>query len=163
MKKIVFASVAALALSACANSSLMVEQPYRGDYRTASATVMPDANTVEVDADNTEYTTRKMEEAFFGGDSPLFTEGDGITVTYRYLTFDEGSQALRYLMGGLAGGSKVLLEVDFTGPDGTLLSKVRGEASVSGGFMGGSNKSGIDKAIDKIAEYASATFGTNND
>lgn len=163
MKKMFFATAAALALSACANGSLMVEQPYRGDYRTGFASIAADSNSVEVDDDNIVYTQEKMEEAFFGGDNPLFAEGDGISVVYRYLTFDEGSQALRYLMGGIAGGSTVVLEVDFVGPDGTVLSTVRGEGRVSGGFFGGSNKSGIDHAIDEVADYAAATFGTEAD
>lgn len=159
MKKIVFASVAALALSACANSSLMVEQPYSGSYRTASAMISADSSTVAVDEKNAEYTQRKMEEAFFGGDTPLFREGDGMSVVYRYLTFDEGSRLARYALGPIAGGSKVLLEVDFVGPDGTVMSTVRGEGTVAGGFFGGSNKTGIDKAINKVAEYASENFG----
>lgn len=163
MNKLIFASAAALALSACANSSLMVEQPYRGDYRTAYASIMPDESTVAVDEDNTAYTQQKMEEAFFQGDNPLFSEGDGMSVVYRYLTFNEGSQGLRYLTGGIAGGSTVILEVDFLGPDGAVMSTVRGEGRVSGGFFGGSNKSGIDKAINEIAEYASVNFGTQAD
>lgn len=67
-------------------------------------------------------------------------------------------QAARYFLGPIAGGSKILLETDFIGPDGTLLAQVRGEGTVSGGFFGGSNKSGIDQAVDKIAEFAAANF-----
>lgn len=159
MNKMIFAGAAALALSACANGSLMVEQPYRGDYRTSYATIVADDNNTAVDEDNTEYTERKLAEAFFEGDDAVFQPGDGITVVYRYLTFDEGSQALRYMMGPIAGGSTVVLEVDFMGPNGDMLSRVRAEGRVSGGFFGGSNKSGIDKAIDEIADYAAATFG----
>lgn len=52
----------------------------------------------------------------------------------------------------------MLLETDFIGPDGTLLAQVRGEGTVSGGLFGGSNKSGIDQAVEKIAEFAAANF-----
>ena len=81
-----------------------------------------------------------------------------MTINYRYIAFDEGSQATRYSLGPIAGGSKVLLEVDFVGPDGETMSTVRGEGSVSGGFFGGSNKNDIQKAIKKIADYAAANF-----
>ena len=158
--KMVLASAAALALSACANSSLLVENPYSGDYRSSTAMVEYDNSTVTVDDDNISYTQEKMTDAFFGGDEPLFAEGQGLTVRYRYLSFDEGSQALRYLAGPIAGGSKVVLEVDFVGPGDEVLSTVRGEGTVSGGFFGGSNKSGIDKAIDEVAEYAAERFGS---
>lgn len=158
MKKILLASAFALTLSACANSALIVEKPNTGSYRTSSALVQYGESNVAVDAENVAYTQKQMEEAFFGGDNPLFDKGDGITVTYRYIAFDEGSQVARYLVGPIAGGSKVLLEVDFSSPQGEVLATVRGEGSVSGGFFGGSNKSGIKKAIKKIADFAAAEF-----
>jgi len=158
MKKILLSCAAALTLSACANSALIVEDPNTTSYRTDSATIVYDESRVAVDADNVSYTQNKMEEAFFGGDTPLFQKGDGITVRYRYVAFDEGSRLGRYMLGGITGGSKVLLEVDFVNPEGEVLSTVRGEGTVSGGFMGGSNKSGIDKAVDEVADYAAAEY-----
>lgn len=158
MKKILMASALAFAMTGCASSALMVEQPKSGTFRTSQATILYDKSNVPVDDDNITYTQERMEKAFFGGETPLFAKGAGITVRYRYIGFDEGSQAARYFLGPIAGGSKILLETDFIGPDGTLLAQVRGEGSVSGGFFGGSNKSGIDQAVEKIAEFAAANF-----
>ncbi len=149
---------AALTLGACANSSLMVEQPYAGDQRFAMAQIVQADSTVDVDEDNSSYTARKLEEALFGGDTPLFTRGEGVDVRWRYVTFNEGSRAGRYLTGGLAGGSKIVLEVEFVDQSGTVLSTVRGEGSVSGGIGGGSNKTGIDKAVEKVVDYAGEKF-----
>lgn len=158
MKRVVFAAVAALSLSACASSVLTVEQPYAGQARYQQAQLVYDDSSVSVDADNLEYTREHMKEAFFGGESPIFTEGDGMTVRWRYVGFNEGSRVGRYLMPGIAGGSKIVLEADFVDANGAVMSTVRGEASVGGGFAGGSNKTGIDKAVKEIAEYASAKF-----
>lgn len=158
MKSIVFAAFITASLSACANSALTVEQPSTVAYKTQSAMVVAGDSTVGVDVENAAYTQRKMEDAFFGGDTPLFQRGDGITVRYRYMAFEEGSQVGRYLTAGIAGGSKVVLEVQFIRPDGTVLSVVRSEGTVAGGFFGGSNKTGIDKAVKKAADYAVATF-----
>lgn len=159
MKKFVLASILALSAAACANNSLMVEAPNASSYRTQFATISAADSTVPVDADNQAYTLRKLQDAFFGGDTPLFKEGEGITARYRYVTFDEGSQVGRYFGGGLlGGGSKVVLEVTFLNPAGEELSTVRSEAAVNGGFFGGSNKSGIDAAVKNIAEYAAAEF-----
>ena len=151
---------AALTLGGCANSSLLVEQPYAGDQRFAAASVSMADSTVDVDEDNTQYTERKLQEALFGGASPIFARGDGLDLRWRYVSFNEGSRAGRYLTAGLAGGSKIVLEVEFVDASGTVLSTVRGEASVSGGLGGGSNKTGIDKAIAKIAEYAADRFAS---
>ncbi|USA40245.1 hypothetical protein NCF86_03565 [Pelagerythrobacter marinus] len=159
MKRIIVPIASALLLSACANSALTVETPDRSNYRSATAQVERDREmVVPVDAENLTYTQKKLEEELFGGDTPLFEQGDGLTVRYRYVGFNEGSRVGRYLTAGLTGGSKVVLEVDFVGPDGTVLSTVRGEGSVSGGMFGGSNKSGIDKAVKRVAEYAAMHY-----
>ena len=158
MIKIAFASAAALALSACASSVLTVEQPYQGNARYQTAMLEFDDSSVPVDADNQEYTARKMGEALFGGESPIFTQGDGLTVRYRYVGLNEGSRVGRYLLPGIAGGSKIVLEADFVAPDGATMATARGEGEVGGGFAGGSNKTGIDKAVEEIADYAARTF-----
>lgn len=159
MKRIFLASVLALSAAACANNSLMVERPNASDFRTQYATLEAAESTVPIDDENEAYTRRKLDEAFFGGGSPLFKEGDGVVARYRYITFDEGSQAARYLGGGLfGGGSQVVLEVRFLDSAGEELSVVRSEASVNAGLFGGSNKSGIDAAVKNIADYAAAEF-----
>jgi len=159
MKKMIVCAALALSLSACANSALTIESADRSDYRSITAMVERDREmVVPVDAENLTYTQKQLEEALFAGDAPLFKRGDGLTVRYRYVGFNEGSRVGRYLTAGLTGGSKVVLEVDFVGPDGTVLSTVRGEGSVSGGMFGGSNKSGIDKAVDRVAEYAAMHY-----
>lgn len=158
MSKVVFAALAALSLSACASSMLSVEQPYNGTQRFDTANVVYDDSSVSVDANNLEYTAKKMEEAFYAGDSPIFTRGSGLTVKWRYVGFNEGSRLGRYVLPGIAGGSKILLEADFVDGNGAILSTVRGEAEVGGGFAGGSNKTGIDKAVKEIATYAAAKF-----
>ncbi|MCK0127537.1 hypothetical protein [Erythrobacter sp. F6033] len=159
MKKAIFASCLAISVTACANNSLMVETPNASEFRTQYAKIEGGKSTVSVDAENEAYTLRKLNDAFFGGSTPLFNEGEGIIVRHRYVTFDEGSQVGRYLGGGLfGGGSKVVLEVTFSNQAGEELSVVRSEASVNGGFFGGSNKSGIDAAVKNIAEYAAAEF-----
>lgn len=158
MQKLMVAAALAFSVTGCASSALMVEKPNSSSFRTNQATVSYDKSNVSVDDDNITYTQERMEKEFFGGAAPIFARGDGITVKYRYIGFDEGSQAARYFLGPIAGGSKILLEADFIGPDGGLLAQVRGEGSVSGGFIGGSNKTGIDQAVEKIAEFAAANF-----
>ena len=159
MKNTIIAIAAMLTLSACANSALTVENANRSDYRSETAVVERDRDMpISVDAENLTYTQRQLEEALFAGDAPVFAKGDGLTIRYRYVGFNEGSRVGRYLTGGLSGGSKVVLEVDFVDPNGAVLSTVRGEGTVSGGMFGGSNKSGIDKAVKRVAEYAAMHF-----
>lgn len=158
MKKFLFAAFAALSLSACASSVLVVEQPYAGQERFTTANVEFDNGGVPIDNDNRAYTQEKLEEELFRGESPIFAMGEGLTVKWRYVGFNEGSRLGRYLTGGIGGGSKVVLEVDFVSPTGEVLATVRGEGSVGGGLFGGSNKTGIDKAARHVADYAASNL-----
>ena len=158
MKNHVFAIVASIALSACASSVLTVEKPYSGAERYSSAELKYDQSSVPVDENNLSYTQRKLDQALFGGKSPIFKRGQGLTVRYRYVGFNEGSRVGRYLLPGIAGGSKIVLEADFVNSEGAVLATVRGEGAVAGGFFGGSNKSGVDKAVSEIADYAARNF-----
>ena len=152
---------AAFSLGGCANSVLTVEQPYVGNQQYAYAEIQAADSSVEIDDDNRDYTARKLNEAIFGGAKPIFVEGSGLTLRWRYVGFNEGSRFGRYMTAGIAGASKVVLEVEFVDQSGEVVSTVRGEGSVSGGIGGGSNKSGIDKAVQKIAEYAESKFSAS--
>ena len=158
MIRIVLAAFAALSLSACASSVLVVEQPYAGQEKFTAATVEFDNGGVPIDNDNRAYTQEKLEQELFMGDSPIFAKGDGLAVKWRYVGFNEGSRLGRYLTGGIGGGSKVVLEVDFIDQSGEILATVRGEGSVGGGLFGGSNKTGIDKAARHVADYAASNL-----
>jgi len=160
MQKVVLTAlvIASLGLGGCASSVLTVEKPHVGSERFSSAELVYDQSSVPVDQNNLDYTKEKMEAALFAGDSPIFTRGSGLTIRYRYVGFNEGSRVGRYLLPGIAGGATVILETDFVARDGTVLATVRGEGEVGGGFAGGSNKSGIDQAIEEIAAYAAREF-----
>lgn len=158
MKRFFLTAFAAVALSGCASSVLTVEQPYRGSERYSTAALEYDESSVPVDADNLSYTKAALQEKLFGGDSPIFTQGEGLKIRYRYVGFNEGSRVGRYLTAGIGGGSKIVLETDFVDQSGKVLATVRGEGSVSGGFFGGSNKTGIDKAVNEVADYAAREF-----
>jgi hypothetical protein len=52
----------------------------------------------------------------------------------------------------------MVVEAQFLDQAGTVLSRVRAEGELSGGFFGGSRRSAIDKAVKEISEYAIAAF-----
>lgn len=157
MKKFVAIS-AALSLSACASSALMVEKPAVGVQRVATATLQYEAPTVSVEETTQQHLQRKMAEALTTGDKAVFSPGPDMTIRYRFVGHNEGSRLGRYLTAGLAGGSKTYIVADFLNPAGETIGQVRAEGSVGGGIAGGSAKSGVDGAVKKIAEYAQANF-----
>lgn len=158
MNRIAFAAIAALSFSACTSSMLTVEQPYTGSQRFSTATVVQAPSSVTIDPDDLGYTHRRLETALFSDQSPIFDSGQQLAIRWRYVGFDEGSRVGRWLAPGVAGGSKIVLEAEFVDQDGRILSTVRSQAEVGAGLIGGTGKSGIDKAVEEIADYAAANF-----
>lgn len=152
------AIVAAASVSGCASNHLIVDeavtapvhaQTVKLDYQPTGAAVTEDAAA---------YLQRKMQEAFFGNDGG-FTQGNDLTVRYRFVGFDRGSRLGRYLLGGLAGGeAEMTIQAEFVAPDGAVLGKVQAQSRVHGGFFGGSSNSAIDGAVKEIRDYALAHF-----
>lgn len=144
-------------LAACASGALMVEKaPTK--YQASSATLVYEPAMVEVEENTQAYLQRKMDEVFFTGTDAVFKQGTDMTVRYQIVGHNEGSRIGRYLTGGLAGGSKSYIMATFYDSTAQQIGQVRAEGSVGGGLAGGSAKSGIDKAVKEIAEYAAKTF-----
>jgi len=148
----------AMPLAACASSHLTVEQPYRGNLTANAVNLVYGDSTVDVSEDAVAYLRNRMEQAFYTSEAP-FARGNDVTVRYRFLTYDRGSRAARYFLGGLAGGeAKMLVEAEFLSPAGERLALVRAEGEVGAGAFGGSHNSAIDQAVQEIREYADTAF-----
>ena len=152
------AAAAALMLSACSSSALMVEKPAVGVTRVTTATLQYEEPTIAVEEGTQQHLQRKMAEALTTGEKAVFQPGPDLLIKYRFVGHDEGSRVGRYLTAGLVGGSKTYIVADFYNPAGEMIGQVRAEGSVGVGIAGGSAKSGVDGAVKKIASYAQATF-----
>lgn len=150
----------ALPLAACASSNLTVEQPMRAaPMRVTTVTLQQDQSNVTVTDDAKTYLDTRMRDAFYDGETPAFRQGNDLTVRYRFVSFERGSRALRYLVPFIAGGSTMIVEAEFIDPQGNVLSRVRGQGQVNGGIAGGSHNSAIESAVGQIRDYAVQTFG----
>ena len=159
MRKIILAAVAATMLSACAsNSNIVVMENSRVAYSAQNVELIYDNATVDVEEGKLEKLDEYMRAAFV---ERGFTPGeDGLTVKYGFVGYDEGSQAMRYLVGGLAGGAKMVIVAEYFDAEGNSLAKIQSEGTVSGGFFGGDSDSAINGAAKKIAGYAKDNFAT---
>ena len=162
MKKIF--AVAALAaasvnLSACASSNNIVLAANSTNYKSPNVSLVYDNATVKVEDGKIALLNKYLEEALFDG-SPVFAKGEGLTIKYGFIGYNEGSQALRYLAGPIAGGAKMVIVAEFVDPSGKSLAKIQSEGTVSGGFFGGDSDSAIKGAAKKIAKFAEDNFAT---
>ena len=136
----------------------MVLQRNTTSYTASNVTLEYGAGTIDVEADSVTELQAYMREEFYEN-NPVFAEGSGLTVKYGFVTFDEGSQLGRYMLGGLAGGeAKMVIRAEFFDAAGNSLSAINAEGTISGGFFGGDAGSGLRGAAKEIAAYAAANF-----
>jgi hypothetical protein len=164
VKKIVSAAALAAAsfcLSACASSNNIVLAPNSTHYTSSKVALVYDNATVNVEDKKVALLNKYLEEALFDSDA-AFAKGEGLTIKYGFIGYDEGSQAMRYLAGPLAGGAKMVIVAEFLDPAGNSLAKIQSEGTVSGGFFGGDSDSAIKGAAKKIARFAEENFAAGS-
>lgn len=148
----------ALLLAACGSSNLVVLEPVKAPVRTDTVQLLYEDSTVGVPDDAVAHTKEYMQEAFFGGDQPVFHRGEnGVTIRYGYIGFKDGSRLGRYFLGMLGnGGANMVLRAEFYDATGNKIGEAQSTGEINGGFLGGSSNSAIKKAVEEIADYAKA-------
>ena len=135
----------------------MVVMPNESTFRSPTVALVYGGATVQAQDEGVTELKEYMEKAFF--EKGLFSKGDGLTVKYGFMTYDEGSQAARYFLGGIGGGeAKMVVGAEFYDKSGKLLAKIQSEGRLNGGFFGGDSSSAIKKAAQEVADYAKANF-----
>lgn len=153
------ALAAAIALTACASGTTTVLAPPQPAAQTTYSTLRLEsgADTVTIPADARAHFEKRLNEYLFAANSG-FTPGDGLTLRYRFIQFDEGSRALRYLLGFGAGKGKMTAEVVFLDKEQKELAKINVEGEINMGFFGGDFDEAISRAARQVADYAIKTF-----
>ena len=145
-------------LGACAGGSNLVMEPNKSEYRSRTVTLGYAGSTVNIPEKASGELKKYMQARFFK-EGTVFKEGDGLTIRYQYVSYDEGSQAARYFLGVIGGGeAKMVVQAEFLDPEGTVLAKIQSEGRLSGGVFGGDAGSAINRAAHEIAEFAEANF-----
>ncbi|MCM8557749.1 hypothetical protein [Sphingomicrobium sediminis] len=164
MRKLILVAAAAVSLSACAsNSNTVVLENSRVAYEAQNVELVYDEENATVDVE--EGKLAKLDEYLRSAFVERgFTPGeDGLTVRYGFVGYDEGSQAMRYLAGGLAGGAKMVIVAEYFDAEGNSLAKIHAEGTVAGGFFGGDSDSAIKGAAKKIATFAEDNFSDDGE
>ena len=145
-----------LAVAACASATTTVLEPSESSIKTASMAIAHGEDTVSVDSEYGAYFQTKLGEELYK--EGAFTNGDEMTLQYRFIQLDQGSRAKRYMLGPIAGKGTMTIEIIYLDSEGTEVAKIHTGGEVSGGFFGGSFKSALDKAAQEAAEYAVSNF-----
>lgn len=148
-----------MALSACATATTTVLAPASTGQAQAFSTaqIQSDSDTVTVPTEARAHFEKRLNEYLFAQGSH-FKQGDDLTVRYRFIQFDEGSRALRYVVGFGAGKGTMTVEVVFLDKQQKELAKIQVGGELSMGFFGGDFDEAISRAAKEAADYALKSF-----
>jgi len=148
----------AVGLTACGATLTVMNAPKptpEASYPTLKIEAATD--TVEIPADARAHFEKRLNEYLFDKNSG-FTPGDSLTLRYRFIQYDEGNRALRYLIGFGAGKGTMTAEITYLDKSGAELGKVAVAGEIMMGFFGGDFDAAISAAAKKIADYTIKTF-----
>jgi hypothetical protein len=150
---------AALAVSAgCGVGRNMVVQSPQTRIRAASAVAAENNSPVGVPAEvKTEFQS-KLEKYLYGENG--FQQGQQLKIRYRFIQYEPGSQFGRWFSGGLGnmGEGSLTIETKFYDSADKELATIQTEGRIGSGFLGGSYGEALDKAAEKVAEFAKTNF-----
>lgn len=137
--------------------NLVVKAP-DAKVRAASVDFMEANSPVSVPADLKSELQGKLTQYLYqdGG----FQRGSELKIRYRFIQYEPGNQFTRWFFGGIgnAGEGSLTIEAKFLDSGDKELATVHTEGRIGSGFFGGSYSEVVDKAAEKIAEYAKTNF-----
>jgi hypothetical protein len=144
-------------LAGCGTGKTMVMDA--GEARKASSISVSEGQaTVAVPVDAETTFRKKLDELLFakGG----IKQGQDVTLTYRFVQFNEGNRLTRWFWGGIgnAGEGNLTIEVTYADPSGKQLGKIMSEGKIGSGFFGGSSDDAIERAAEEVASYTVTHF-----
>ncbi len=147
-----------LVLSGCGAGKTLVLKPAEANVKVFSVEVMEGASTVALPEDAHKAFRQYLENALYS--EAAFQRGPGLKISYRFIQYDPGSQAARWVSGGIgnAGEGSVTVEAKYLRPSGEELATIQAEGKIGSGFFGGSFDLAMQKAAEKIGEYTKQNF-----
>jgi len=150
--KVLYGLLAILLVQACASGTTTVLAPAKSEARFSSASIETGDDTVAVEDGLAEYYEEKLREYLYAEDG--FSEGDELTIRYRFIQLDKGSRAARYIIGFGAGKGELTIETVFLDSEGVEVARIQSGGEIAVGFAGGSFREAVAKAAEKTADYA---------
>ncbi|MEM8988225.1 MAG: DUF4410 domain-containing protein [Pseudomonadota bacterium] len=153
----VISVVAILLVAACASGTTMVSAPAETGQSFSNVKIVAGDDTVGIDPKAGQRFEETLSNLLFG-EHGRFSRGEGMTIKYRFIQYDEGSQVARYLIGLGAGKGELTTEITFLDSEGNEMAKIQAGGQIIGGLFGGSFTQAVDRAAMEAADYANENF-----
>ena len=147
--------VCLLIVSACASGHVAVVNKANRSYRVTNVQSSEEGRST-APAEIASRFQRLLDEALYS--EKHFARGSELKIKWQIAAYDEGSRALRYMVGFGAGKGKVVVKARFFDANNRELGSIQSEGSITMGAFGGSYETALRECADAIANYAKQNF-----
>ncbi|HEY7555219.1 MAG TPA: hypothetical protein VIH18_10470 [Candidatus Binatia bacterium] len=150
--------ISGLMLAGCGVGRAMVIKPPDEQLRVVFVQVKEGNSPVAVPPEVKADFMNKLNHYLHGEDG--FQRGPELTINYRFIQYEPGSQFTRWFWGGIgnAGEASLTVEAKYFNPANKEVATINAEGRIGSGFFGGALSEAVDKAAEKIAEYTKTNF-----
>ena len=150
--------VAGLALAGCGTGRTTVLEAATQPIKATGITLQEAKSTVDCPADVIAQFRAKLSERLY--QPGAFSKEGDVTLSYRVVQYNPGSQFQRWLTVGLGntGEGSLTFEAVYLDGAGNPIGKIMSEGRIGSGFFGGSLDNAVDKAADEVADYTEKNF-----
>lgn len=157
-RNFIFLVFVSVVLPGCGSGKTLVMEPSIVKTSATSINIVEGESTVKIPKEVIDKFHSKLAQLLF--DENKFDRGSEVTITYRFLQYDEGNQLARWFWGGIgnAGEGSITIEAVYTDSSNNRLAKIQSEGKIGSGFFGGDFSLAIEKAAEEISVYTINNF-----
>lgn len=150
-------------LAGCGAGKTLVMRPPETELHVTSLSFSESNSTIRVPEETKQAFEKKLSALLYEESEKgegAFQRGNDITIKYRFIQVNEGSQFTRWFWGGIgnAGEGSLTVEAKYFDNTDKELATIHAEGKIGSGFFGGSFEFAIEKAAEEIAEYTISNF-----
>jgi hypothetical protein len=145
-------------LSGCGAGRTLVLDSSTKKSNASTVNIVQGKSTIDIPDDKINEFHSKLSQLIY--DENNFETGSDLTITYRFLQYNEGNQFTRWFWGGIgnAGEGTLTVEAVFSDLSGDKIARIQSEGKISSGFFGGDFSLAVQKAAEEIATFTVITF-----
>lgn len=159
--KTLVAVASMLLLCACGTAKTVVMEPIKSDRAFRQLTLQEGESPVPVPAEVSSHLRAVLEKGLY--QSSAFAPGPELTLAYKFVSHDEGSQFARWFWGGIgnAGEGSLTVHVRYVDSTGAELATTQVEGRIGSGFFGGSFQEAVTRLGEDMVKFTIANFGAD--
>ncbi|MBD3795943.1 MAG: DUF4410 domain-containing protein [Epsilonproteobacteria bacterium] len=150
----IFIAILSIGFAGCSSSSTTILQPNSnlGKVKYSSYNIQEVIIANNVPFEQREYFKTKLDGLIF---KQFANKGNDLSIKYSFITYNEGNQFARYMLGGIGGAGKgeLVVKAEFFDLSNQKIGEIQSKGEIAVGLFGGSFKGTLDKVAEEISNY----------